>query len=743
MQDAPPHVPPADGEAEGEAHPAKRQREADGEAPLVAEAAEAEPADAADAAAPAAAADQPAAAAAPAAREAFTVAVREADVGIAEYANGAPGFTGILRHRYTDFRVNEVGFDGAVVRLTTLAPPAAAPVVETAPAAALLAPADVAAAVAELAGVAAGELTELAAFLAAAAAGERPAPVLLPPLPDKAARSRAHGMFKALPWLPPLNTDVAPAPAGADAAAAAAPDMRVRVALVSAPPAAAGGRGGAPDGGGGGGGRGGGGRGGGRGRPGGRFGGGDGGGAWPGGALRFCSFSLYKENMDTQAALGLLGRALGLRPGAGGRVFGFAGTKDKRAITTQRVTALRVPPARLAAAAARLRGLAVGDFGFARKALRLGDLAGNRFAIVLRGVPAADAPAVAAAAAALSSSGFINYYGLQRFGSGTAPTHRVGAALLRGEWKAALRLIVAPGPCPRPEIAAATALFLEKGDAAGALAGLPRYLVAERAALGVLARDGANARVNALLAIPRNLRTMYVHAYQSYLWNTAASARAQRFGLARAVEGDLVLPRAEMAAARAAKADGGGGVVDGGGGEDGEEGGEGDADVDAEAGRPALVSAADAAAGRYSIEDVVLPAPGHATRYPGNGIEALYRELAAADGVALSGAAPHAVPDFSMRRFPGAYRHLLCRPGELEWELLRYDDPDAELAPAAELAAAEGRPAPAAAAAADGRFSALKLEFTLPTSAYATMLVRELTKMPTDAAFVRGLVHPE
>jgi tRNA pseudouridine13 synthase len=726
--DAPPHVPPADADAEGEAHPAKRQREDDGEAPLGA-------ATASDAAAaPASAADQPAApaaaaAAAPAAREAFTVAVREADVGIAEYANGAPGFTGILRHRYTDFCVNEVGFDGAVVRLTALAPPAAAPVVEMAPAAALVAPADVAAAVAKLAGVAAADLTELAAFLAAAAAGERPAPVLLPPLPDKAARGRAHVLFKALPWLPPLNTDVAPAPVGADANAAAAPDRRERVALVSAPPAAGGGRGGAPDGGRGGGGRGG------RGGPGGRFGSANGG-AWPGGALRFCSFSLYKENMDTQAALGLLGRALGLRPGAGGRVFGFAGTKDKRAITTQRVTALRVPPARLVAAAARLRGLAVGDFAFAREALRLGDLAGNRFAIVLRGVPAADAPAVEAAADALSSSGFINYYGLQRFGSGTAPTHRVGAALLRGEWEAALRLIVAPGPCPRPEIAAATALFLEKGDAAGALAGLPRYLVAERAALGVLARDGANARVNALLAIPRNLRTMYVHAYQSYLWNAAASARAQRFGLARAVEGDLVLPRAEMAAARAAKADGGGG-------EGGEEGGEGDADVDAEAGRPALVTAADAAAGRYSIEDVVLPAPGHATRYPGNGLEALYRELAAADGVALSGAAPHAVPDFSMRRFPGAYRHLLCRPGELEWELLRYDDPNAELAPAAELAAAEGRPAPAPAAAADGRFSALKLEFTLPTSAYATMLVRELTKMPTDAAFVRGLVHPE
>ena len=32
--------------------------------------------------------------------------------------------------------------------------------------------------------------------------------------------------------------------------------------------------------------------------------------------------------------------------------------------------------------------------------------------------------AVAAAAEALRRSGFINYYGLQRFGSGAVPTHR-------------------------------------------------------------------------------------------------------------------------------------------------------------------------------------------------------------------------------------------------------------------------------------------------------------------------------
>ena len=33
---------------------------------------------------------------------------------------------------------------------------------------------------------------------------------------------------------------------------------------------------------------------------------------------------------------------------------------------------------------------------------------------------------------------------IQRFGSGSIPTHLIGAALLRGEWKAAIDMILDP-----------------------------------------------------------------------------------------------------------------------------------------------------------------------------------------------------------------------------------------------------------------------------------------------------------
>lgn len=42
-----------------------------------------------------------------------------------------------------------------------------------------------------------------------------------------------------------------------------------------------------------------------------------------------------------------------------------------------------------------------------------------------------------------------------------------------------------------------------------------------------------------------------------------------------------------------------------------------------------------------------------------------------------------------------------------------------------------------------GKYLALQLTFTLPSSTYATMLIRELTKMSTTVDFAKSLQHPE
>lgn len=56
-----------------------------------------------------------------------------------------------------------------------------------------------------------------------------------------------------------------------------------------------------------------------------------------------------------------------------------------------------------------------------------------------------------------------------------------------------------------------------------------------------LSHHGKDSFLAALMRIPHGLRTMYVHAYQSYLWNAATSQRCREYGTDRVVEGDLVL----------------------------------------------------------------------------------------------------------------------------------------------------------------------------------------------------------
>ena len=62
---------------------------------------------------------------------------------------------------------------------------------------------------------------------------------------------------------------------------------------------------------------------------------------------------------------------------------------------------------------------------------------------------------------------------------------RTGALLLRGEWREAVRAIMAGRVDERPEALAARLAYLDRGDVNAALAGIHRGAVAERAILGV------------------------------------------------------------------------------------------------------------------------------------------------------------------------------------------------------------------------------------------------------------------
>ncbi|XP_062004871.1 multisubstrate pseudouridine synthase 7 [Rosa rugosa] len=688
----------------------------------------------------------------------------ESDVGIFCYISQLPGFRGILKQRYSDFMVNEVDTEGNVVHLTNLeAPPEV--VKENGAKTQDSASKDYSAEIEKFRSLAGGEDVErLEGLISQINSGSEDGvmPIVLSPDYDKAHRTAVHNFFKEN--LKFLVTDAVDGP---DASSKC-----IRVRLNS------GGQNG-------------------RGRnskkrkergdkPFDSRGTDD----WSEHVGKFLRFHLYKENKDTQEALGIIGKMLGIQP----RAFGFAGTKDKRAVSSQRVTVFKQFASRLAALNDRLIGIKVGDFCYVKEGLSLGQLLGNRFTITLRGVVADSEDTIHASANALGKQGFVNYFGLQRFGSGSVPTHLIGASLLRGEWKSTVSMMLEPREGERDVITEARKYYKETNDIDGTLRKLPRHLVAERAILQCLKKCPGNYS-QALKAIPRTLRMMYVHSYQSYLWNHAASMRVQKYGTDRVVVGDLVYCKGNETEKVI-------GIVSSECVDENVNDENCDDTFDpshlddiSETNIPEArvnvvkaVTAEDIDNGNYTIDDIVLPLPGSRVIFPENDIAAVFHDLAKKDAISLTESV-HNVKEFSITNVTGSYRRVFQKPMDFEWELLKYIDGNIPLVETdfekidktkpvnvhkedptsvngdgslhdsikqSECSANEielqkrdievedkGEKLPQVESLggtnSQGTQIALKLSFTLPSSCYATMAIRELLKTSTSVAFHKTL----
>ena len=120
-------------------------------------------------------------------------------------------------------------------------------------------------------------------------------------------------------------------------------------------------------------------------------------------------------------AISLLSKLLQIKAGS----FGYAGTKDRRAVTTQQVSVYRARAEQLQDLNATLRNMCLGNFKYCKEPLKLGSLSGNHFVVTLRNVTG-DHDKIEESLESLKVSGFINYFGLQRFGTTSVPTHKIG-----------------------------------------------------------------------------------------------------------------------------------------------------------------------------------------------------------------------------------------------------------------------------------------------------------------------------
>lgn len=257
-----------------------------------------------------------------------------------------------------------------------------------------------------------------------------------------------------------------------------------------------------------------------------------------------------KTGITTYEMITRLAQSLGVRE----KDCGFAGIKDARAVTRQWVSVPATTERRLEGLT--LQGVEVLEVTRHPHKLRPGHLRGNRFRILLRDPVPDAAKRAERILAVLARRGVPNAFGMQRFGS-KDDSDRIGRALLAFDFDDALHWFLgAPSDRERDaRIREARAAF----DAGrGAVEDYPPWMRNERKALGTYLRTGRAAK--ALATIPKNLRLLFLSAYQSRLFNRCLDRRLDEFDVLW--DGDVAVahPRGgaflvEDAAAEAARAE--------------------------------------------------------------------------------------------------------------------------------------------------------------------------------------------
>ncbi|KAK9236919.1 pseudouridine synthase [Lipomyces kononenkoae] len=434
----------------------------------------------------------------------------------------------------------------------------------------------------------------------------------------------------------------------------------------------------------------------------------------------FTHFTIFKENKESMDACHIIAKFLRLKP----KFVTIAGTKDRRGVTVQRASIAHTPVERLVSLNKAFRDIKLSDFRYEKEQIKLGDLCGNEFIITIRDVQLSTAGAqdvetvVNEALTSLKDTGFINYFGMQRFGTHSVPTHEIGIKLLQKRYQEAAQLLLSVQPLVVPESVAAREQYASDPDDIGsALKLMPRYCTAEVSILRGLEKS-PHDWLGAIMQIPRNLRVMYVHAYQSFVWNTVVSERIAKFGLS-VLEGDLVLDDAHKVSTYDAEDDFEEDVMD---------------KPESAIARP--ITAEEINEGKFTIFDVVMPSPGFDVEYPVHpDLRASYERTMAKEGLSPY-KMRHNVKEFSLS---GSYRHVLVMPGNVEWWCRRYSDPlqqmvrtDLDTLRAREETGVEPSRVLCQEEIPAGDRLAVVLKLRMGPSQYATMALREVMKMETS-----------
>ena len=238
---------------------------------------------------------------------------------------------------------------------------------------------------------------------------------------------------------------------------------------------------------------------------------------------------IQKINLTTFDAVGAIARGLGVSS----RDIGYAGMKDARAISRQVLSIWGTTPE--AVMALRLPDITVQWAARHGNKLRLGHLAGNRFAIRIRDVDPMKVTALRPVISMIEQRGMPNYFGEQRFGR-RGDNDRLGAALIRDDNEGVLKLLLgSPNTEVDDQFTLAARRAFDARDNAASMKSWPRRAGMERR---VLARLMKTHRPSAAVrAVDEKVRRLWISALQSRVFNDVVARRIDE--LDKLYDGDL------------------------------------------------------------------------------------------------------------------------------------------------------------------------------------------------------------
>jgi len=254
---------------------------------------------------------------------------------------------------------------------------------------------------------------------------------------------------------------------------------------------------------------------------------------------RFVIAEITSRNWETNRLVRMMSRSMGISR----ERIGFAGTKDKRAVTTQ-LMSFEAPTESLSKV--DLKDITICNAYRSRRGIQIGDLIGNDFEITVRGCD--EQANVREIIDSVSSDigtlgGFPNYFGVQRFGTSRPITHLVGKSIVQGNIKEAVDTYLSQISDQEPQdITDSRKLLANRSDLREAVKIMPKTMSFEKIMAEHLIKH-PDDDIGAISQLPTNLQMMFTHAYQSYLFNMMLSKRMEAgIPLDKPLTGDVVIP---------------------------------------------------------------------------------------------------------------------------------------------------------------------------------------------------------